>query len=99
MSGKLTGNDTSLRIKEPRPSVFDTYGPDHVRGRIEKEEKQEKQSELRRRQVAEKARSRSASPDHDMEVDGDPTAQPSDEKDVSSNHSLMRVFSILFALE
>lgn len=99
VSGKLTGSDTTLRVKQPRASLWETYGPDHVRGRVEKDERE---NELRRRQAADsKTRSRSASPQSQSDDDREPSTppKPTDVLDISSNHSLMRVFSVLFAME
>lgn len=95
VSGKLTGGDMTLHVKQPRPSIYDSVGPDHVRGR---QEAADREDELRSAgsQLREKE-----TKDRDYDTGGlvETPLQPTNATDVSSNHSLMRVFSVMFALE
>jgi hypothetical protein len=88
----------TLHVKEPRPSIWDSFGPDFVRGR---QEAAERENELRQRHTADSKMRADKAPDldyHDGELPDTPL-QPTNATDVSSNHSLMRVCSVLFALE
>lgn len=96
----------TLYIKEPRPSVWDTFGPDRVRGHLtaEQEKPVDMLREMRRRHLA--STSGTGTPvegeKDTMVADKDPIGPSYSEtaaQDLSSNHSLMRVFSVIFALE
>jgi len=95
VSGKLTGGDMTLHVKQPRPSIYDSVGPDLVRGR---QEAADREDELR--SAGSQSREKETK-DRDYDTGGlvETPLQPTNATDVSSNHSLMRVFSVMFALE
>lgn len=86
----------TLYVKEPRPSIYDSIGPDLVRGR---ELAAEREDELRRRRTANSGTRANETQDLDYDDGGETPPEPTNAMDVSSNHSLMRVFSVIFALE
>lgn len=88
----------TLHVKELRPSIWDSFGPDLIRGR---QEAVDLENDLRRRRNADSKARADKAPDLDYHGGGLPETplQPTDGTDVSSNHSLMRVCSVTFALE
>lgn len=94
VGGQLTGNDETLYVKEPRPSIWDAVGQDHIRGQKEADN---------RGWVANdgpmgKPRQRF---DPDRVIDISATAPTPDvaAEDTLSNVSVMRVLSVIFAME
>lgn len=94
----------TLYVKEPRSSIWDAVGQDHIRGQRADDDRgwvaTDDPMGMRRRRAAKLAEiQQSSDMDSDVEV---PVAAPPPEvtaADISSNHSLMRVFSVIFALE
>lgn len=86
VDGKLTGNDTQLRVNEPRPSVREQYGPDSV------------VHHLRRAQAGTNSKGQPAL-NSGLAAPQEPSTTSDDVSQLSSNQSLMRVFSVIFALE
>lgn len=102
ISGELHGGDDQLHVKQPRASVWDTYGPDLVRGYADREkEKNEDDSKSPDGSIRQRKAPKSQdekTPLQGMRDSTDSLPSPiSDSVAMSSNHSLMRVFSMLFA--
>ncbi|KAG8964460.1 hypothetical protein FRC03_001776 [Tulasnella sp. 419] len=110
--GRLTNcsSTVQLHVNAPQPSIAEQYGYDHVRGRVIREyEEAKRESEIRKRKsrpISTSIDQPSGSPlrqeSHDSDSDGDDVSSraldPERMQAVANNHSLVRVYSILFAI-
>ncbi|KAF8305566.1 hypothetical protein DL93DRAFT_2089397 [Clavulina sp. PMI_390] len=103
--GQLTGGDMTLYVREPRPSIWDAVGPDHVRGHAVEVNRPDMMMSIRQRRAMRAEYGRNEASASALDVvggDEDPSgvAHPDTMmRDMSANHSLMRVFSVIFALD
>ena len=109
-SGELYGHESTLHVRKLRPSVWDTWGPDHIRGHVEGRttdpatHQHSDDKVLRRRKTDGLGATKSGELEdvagiHSSDSDDDEYSESADQVAETSNASLMRVFAMIFALE